>query len=213
MSELLAVCRVTRLHPDAGQVGVTAIDKRPVEGPVRVRRLGLFGDVQADRADHGGHDKALYAYDDAEAAHWAAELGADVAPGQFGENLRTRGLDVDGAEIGERWRIGEQVVVEVTMPRTPCATFGRWLGQERWVRRFGDHGRPGAYLRVVERGEVEAGDRVDVVHRPGHGVTVTGWFTDPGADDARALLAARDTGTLELADIMTEMAEVVAARA
>lgn len=213
MSELLAVCRVARLRPDAGQVGVTAIDKRPVEGPVRVRRLGLFGDVQADRADHGGPDKALYAYDDAEAAYWAAELGADVAPGQFGENLRTRGLDVDGAEIGERWRIGEQVVVEVTMPRTPCATFGRWLGQERWVRRFGDHGRPGAYLRVVERGEVEAGDRVDVVHRPGHGVTVTGWFTDPWPDDARALLAARDTGTLELADIMTEMAEVVAARA
>lgn len=152
MSKVLAVCRVAELHADDGQVGVTAIDKRPVDGPVKVRRLGLFGDVQADRADHGGPDKALYAYDDAEAAYWAVELGHDITMGQFGENLRTRGLDVDGAEIGERWRVGAQVVVEVTMPRTPCATFGRWLGQERWVRRFGDRGHVGAYLRVVERG-------------------------------------------------------------
>jgi len=212
MSEVLAVCRVAELHPDDGQVGVTAIDKRPVDGPVKVRRLGLFGDVQADRADHGGPDKALYAYDDAEAAYWAVELGHDVGMGQFGENLRTRGLDVDGAEIGERWRVGAQVVVEVTMPRTPCATFGRWLGQERWVRRFGDRGHVGVYLRVVERGEVAAGDAVEVVHRPGHVVTVGGWFRDPTPDHARALLAARDAGTLELADIMSEMAEVVAAR-
>lgn len=212
MSEVLAVCRVGALHADDGQVGVTAIDKRPVDGPVRVRRLGLFGDVQADRADHGGPDKALYAYDDAEAAYWAVELGHDVRMGQFGENLRTRGLDVDGAEFGERWRIGAQVVVEVTMPRTPCATFGRWLGQERWVRRFSDRGRVGAYLRVVERGEVAAGDAVEVVHRPGHGVSVSAWFRDPTPEDARTLLGARDGGTLELADIVGEMADIVAAR-
>jgi MOSC domain-containing protein YiiM len=212
MSEVLAVCRVAELHPDDGQVGVTAIDKRPVDGPVKVRRLGLFGDVQADRADHGGPDKALYAFDDSEAAYWAVELGRDIRMGQFGENLRMRDVDVDGAEIGQRWRIGEKVVVEVTMPRTPCRTFGRWLGQERWVRRFSDRGRVGAYLRVVERGEVAAGDAVEVVHRPGHGVSVGGWFRDPTPDDARTLIAADGAGTLVLADVVRQMAEVVATR-
>lgn len=213
MGELLAVCRVAELHADDGQVGVTAIDKRPVDGPVAVRDLGLWGDVQADRAHHGGPDKALYAYDDCEAAYWAAELGTAIGPGMFGENLRTSGVDVDGAEIGERWRVGDRVVVEVTMPRVPCRTFARWLGQERWVRRFSDRGRVGAYLRVVERGEVAAGDAVEVVHRPGHGVSVGAWFRDPTPDAARTLLAGRDAGTLALADVISEMAEVVATRA
>ena len=212
MGELLAVCCVAALHADDGGVGVTAIDKRPVEGPVRVRTLGLFGDVQADRADHGGHDKALYAFDDDEAAHWATELGTDIGFGRFGENLRTRGLDVDGAELGERWRIGDRVVVEVTMPRTPCQTFGRWLGEERWVRRFSARGRPGAYLRVVARGDIAAGDPVEVVHRPGHGVSVAGWFREPTPQGARALLDAHAAGSVVLADIMMSMAEEVAAR-
>ena len=97
---LLAVCRVHQLLPDAGVFGVTAIDKRPVEGAVRVRPFGVRGDVQADRADHGGRDKALYAYAQEAADRWAAELGREVPPGLFGENLRTAGVDVDGAEVG-----------------------------------------------------------------------------------------------------------------
>lgn len=182
------VCRVSQLHDDAGTIGVTAIDKRPVDGALKVGRYGLYGDVQADRKNHGGPEKALYVLDQAEADHWAAELGEDVAPGRFGENLRISGLRVDDAEIGERWRIGESLEVEVTGPRTPCATFGRWLGQERWVRRFTEHGRTGVYLRVVTPGPVRAGDGVSRVSRPGHGVTVSGWFTRQHPEDARALL-------------------------
>ena len=210
VATLLAVCRVHQLLPDAGTVGTTAIDKRPVQGPVGVRPLGLYADVQADRKDHGGRDKAVYAYSEESARAWAAELGYEVTPGLFGENLRTAGLDVDGALIGERWRIGEEVVVEVTMPRTPCATFGRRLGEQRWVRRFSARGLPGAYLRVVTGGELAAGDAVEVVARPAHGVSVAGLFADPAAG-AAALLAARDAGDLDLAPVVGEMAEQVLA--
>src|SRR3954468_5524249 len=117
MAEILAICRVEQLRSDSGTIGATAIDKKPIERRLRVRPLGLHGDVQADRKHHGGLSKALYAYASEDAAYWAAELGRDIPAGMFGENLRTAGLDVNGAEIGERWRIGEELVVEVTCPR------------------------------------------------------------------------------------------------
>lgn len=175
MPEVLAVCRVHVLLPDAGTVGVTAIDKRPVDGRVKVRPLGLYADVQADRANHGGADQAVYAYAQEDADFWSAELGRAVTPGLFGENLRVRGLDVNRAVIGERWRIGS-ALLEVTQPRVPCQTFGRRLGEQRWVRRFTQANRTGAYLRVIENGEIGAGDTVDVVQTPVHGVTVADWF-------------------------------------
>lgn len=203
MGTLLAVCRVHQLLPDEGVFGVTAIDKRPVAGPVRVRELGVYADVQADRADHGGRDKALYAYAQEAADRWAAELEREVPPGLFGENLRTAGVDVDGAEVGERWAVGADpgtaLHVEVTMPRTPCATFARRMGEERWVRRFARSGAPGAYLRVVRPGTVAAGDPVTVLSRPGHGVGVGRWLVEAAPEDARTLLAAEADGVLELA--------------
>lgn len=184
MSSITAVCRVDRLLPDRGTIGVTAIDKRPVDGPVRVRPLGLHADVQADRKHHGGEDQAVYAYADEDAAHFAEALDRPITPGLFGENLRTSGVDVTGAVIGERWRIGETLVLEVTVPRIPCATFARRMGIDKWVRRFADEGRPGAYLRVVKSGPVTAGDPVVVVDRPTHGVTIGELFA--GVDPARA---------------------------
>lgn len=165
----MAVCAVHQLRPDAGTVGTTAIDKRAVDGSVRVGQYGVRADVQADRKNHGGLDKALYAYAQEDADHWAGELGRDLPPGWFGENLRVEGIDVNAALIGERWRIGSRVVVEVTMPRTPCQTFARWVGGEDergWVKRFSDARRLGSYLRVIEKGTVQAGDEVVVVHRP-----------------------------------------------
>lgn len=203
MAEILAVCRVEQLLPDSG-MGVTAIDKRPVEKRLRVRPLGLFGDVQADRKHHGGLSKALYAYADEDAAFWAAELGYDIPPGRFGENLRTAGIDVNGAEIGERWAIGDELVVEVTCPREPCATFQRRMREPHWVKRFTVEGRPGAYLSVVKSGSVGAGDEVRVVSRPGHGVTVASWFSGADAAQADALEAAQAAGDLTLAREMTE---------
>ena len=170
-----SVCVVHQLVSDPGQVGVTAIDKRPVQGPVKVRRLGLHGDVQADRQHHGGEEKAVYAYSAADAAWWAAELGQEVPSGYFGENLRISGpdgtaFDVDAALPGERWRVGDRVVLEATRPRIPCATFGRWVERDGWVKRFLQAGRPGTYFRVITPGEIQAGDAVEVVsaaERPG----------------------------------------------
>ena len=166
MASIIAVCVVRALRPDPGPVGVTAIDKQAVTGPVRVGPYGLRADVQADRKHHGGLDQAVYAYGQDDADHWARELGRDLPPGWFGENLRVTGLDPNQARIGEQWRVGEDVVLEVTAPRTPCATFARWVGgddERGWVRRFQEEGRVGAYLRVVHRGSVRAGDPVVVV--------------------------------------------------
>ena len=172
MPTLAAVCIVAGLRPDPGTVGVTAIDKRPVDGAVKIGPYGAYADVQADRKHHGGVDKALYAYSADDARFWEGELGRELPPGWFGENLRIEGLDVNAAKIGERWRIGDgpyAVEVEVTMPRTPCQTFARWVGGEHergWVKRFSHERRLGVYLRVVQRGRIAAGDEVTVVSTP-----------------------------------------------
>lgn len=169
MPRLLAVCVVHQLLPDAGTIGVTAIDKRPVDGSVKIGPYGVYADVQADRKHHGGHDKALYAYAQEDAEHWERELGRALPAGFFGENLRTEGIDVNEARVGEVWRIGEHVEVQVTMPRSPCQTFARWVGGEDargWVKRFGAEGRLGPYLRVLTGGRIEAGDEIVVVSRP-----------------------------------------------
>lgn len=196
---VLAVCRVHELHPDNGNVGVTAIDKRPLEGQVKVRPLGLYGDIQADRKHHGGVDQAIYAYAEEDADFWSAELGRDIPPGLFGENLRTRGIDATGAVIGERWRIGADVLLEVTSPRVPCATFARRLGEPRWVKRFTDEGRIGTYLRVLSKGSIQAGDAITREHVPDHGITVGKFFSDPTVEDANTLQALHDAGDLTLA--------------
>jgi MOSC domain-containing protein YiiM len=149
----------------------SAIDKRPVAGPVKAHPLGLAGDRQADRKHHGGLDQAVYAFASEDLAAWERRLERPLHPGNFGENLTTEGIDLNEARIGERWRVGT-VVLEVADVRIPCSTFQQWLGEPRWVRRFSDEGRPGAYLRVIEPGQLEAGDRITVVERRPHDVTV-----------------------------------------
>ena len=149
----------------------TAIDKQPVEGRVPVHRLGLDGDVQVNQKVHGGEGQALYAYAEEDAAHWAAELDRPLPAGRFGENLRTTGLHLTAAEIGERWRVGT-TLLEVSAPRTPCAKFQAYWDVPRLIKRFTAHGASGAYLRVLEAGDIGAGDPVEVVSRPGHGLTL-----------------------------------------
>lgn len=199
-ASLLAVCRVHQLLPDPGHVGVTAIDKRPVEGPVKVHKLGLHGDVQADRANHGGEDQALYAYSQDDADYWSGELGRELAPGFFGENLRVTGTETTGAVIGERWRIGLDVELEVTSPRVPCATFQRAIGEPQWVKRFTQAGRVGTYLRVIRAGTISAGDHIHRTFVPKHGVTVGQWFSEPTAELVQVLLDAEADGEIRLQD-------------
>lgn len=158
----------------------TGIDKRPVHGPVAVAAPGpkgtgavaLAGDRVHDVKHHGGDDQAVYAYAREDLDHWERELGRTLGNGSFGENLTTSGIDVNSALIGERWRIGPRVVLEVSCPRIPCATFAGWLDERGWLRTFTRAARPGPYLRVVEPGEISAGDQVAVLSRPEHTVTV-----------------------------------------
>jgi MOSC domain-containing protein YiiM len=186
-AHLLAVNVVHDLVPDTrGDMDRTGIDKRPRAGRVAVHPLGVDGDVQYDRRHHGGRDQAVYAYAREDALRWAAELGYEVTPGRFGENLTTVGLEVTAAVIGERWAVGEDgAVLEVSCPRIPCRTFQGWMDEPHWVRRFTEFGAPGAYLRVVEEGTVGAGDPVRVLDRPAHGVTVGEVFRVRGTDAAR----------------------------
>ncbi|PWD51039.1 MOSC domain-containing protein [Serinibacter arcticus] len=182
MARLLAVCTVHQLRPDPGTIGVTAIGKRPVDGPVRIGPYGVRADVQADRKHHGGLEKALYAYAQEDAEFWAERLGRDLPPGFFGENLRTEGIDVNAARIGEVWRLGDQVEVQVTMPRTPCGTFARRVGgadERGWVRRFSQERRLGPYLRVVRNGTVRAGDEIVVLDRPDDAPGLIEIYRDP----------------------------------
>ena len=148
----------------------TAIWKSPVEGRVPLRGVNLRGDDQADRNVHGGSDKAVYAYGAEDTEWWEAQLGAPLGPGAFGENLTVRGVPVSEAVIGERWSVGS-AVLEVAQPRLPCFKLGLRMGVPRFVRRFAAAGRPGAYLRVVQEGDIGAGDRVEVRSRPAHAVT------------------------------------------
>jgi MOSC domain-containing protein YiiM len=150
---------------------MSAIGKAPVEGRVRVAGVNLEGDDQADRRVHGGPDKAVYAYAAEDTAFWEGELGRELWPGAFGENLTTEGLDVSGAVVGERWRIGG-VELEVCQPRLPCAKLALRMGEPTMVKRFAQASRPGAYLRIVTEGSLGAGDAIEIVARPGHGVTV-----------------------------------------
>ncbi len=159
--------------------GVTGIDKQPVEGPVRVAApgpkgvagSGLAGDAVCDLRHHGGDDQAVYAVAREDLDDWERELGRTLGNGAFGENLTTEGLDVSGARIGERWRIGPTVVLEVTGGRIPCRTFQGHLGEKGWVRRFTQKAATGAYLRVIEPGEIRAGDAIEIVYVPEHEVT------------------------------------------
>lgn len=153
----------------------TAIDKRPLASRVAVRWLGLDGDEHADAEHHGGRDQAVYAYAREDLDWWAAQLGRELRDGIFGENLTLTGMEVNDAVLGERWRVGS-ALLEVTGPRVPCGVFRNWMGLPGWVRRFTLAERTGAHLRVLEEGDVAAGDPVTVEHRPAQSVTVTESF-------------------------------------
>ena len=145
--------------------GVTGIDKRPVDGPVRVTApgpkgvgaSGLAGDAVCDLRHHGGNDQAVYAVAREDLDDWGRELGRPLASGAFGENLTTEGLDLAAAIPGERWRVGS-TILEIAQPRLPCSKLGIRVGDPRFVKRFLASRRVGAYLRIVQEGDVGAGD-------------------------------------------------------
>lgn len=170
--ELLAVCVGGVRTVGTGRRSVeTGIWKAPAAGRVAVRGVNLAGDDQADRTVHGGPDKAIYAYASEDTAWWAQQTGRDdLGPGAFGENLHTRGLDLTSARIGDRWRVGS-TLLEVRQTRIPCFKLGLRMDDPQFLRAFTDARRPGAYLGILEEGDLGAGDAVEVVWRPDHDIT------------------------------------------
>lgn len=146
----------------------SAIDKRAVEGPVRIGPEGLAGDEQGDRRVHGGPDKAIHHYPRDHYASWQGEVGAHAllqAAGAFGENISTSGITEADVCLGDRLRLGS-ALVEVSQARQPCWKLSDRFGIADMARRVQDSGRSGWYYRVLETGTVQAGDTLVLVDRP-----------------------------------------------
>ena len=177
MAKVLSINVTSIVHEGAwtGSEGRTGIDKRPVDRAIRFENDGVVGDVVVDRKHHGGYDKAVYAYAREDADWWEQEIGRAIANGAFGENLTTQGIDVNAALIGERWQIGS-VVLEVSEPRIPCRVFAGFWDRPTLIKDFTEAKRSGAYMRIIQEGEMAPGAQINVISRPEHGITIRDIF-------------------------------------
>ena len=177
----------------AGKSGWTGAFKRPADGPVSVTTLGLAGDTIVDTENHGGADQAVYLYGAPDYAWWSEELGRELPPGTFGENLTVSDLESAERCIGDRFVVGT-TVLEVTAPRIPCSTLKARMGDRTFLRRFMAAERPGLYCRVLREGGVRAGDGVTLERYDGEEVLAVEVFRrffepDPPEDVLRSELA------------------------
>jgi hypothetical protein len=154
-----------------GSEGKTGIDKRAVDGPVTFANEEVTGDVIVDRNHHGGFDQAVYAYSREDADWWQEQLGITIDNGRFGENLTTSGIDVNQALVGERWKIGS-TILEVSQPRIPCRVFAGFWQRPTLIKEFMESGKPGTYLRIIQEGQINAGDAIEILSKPDHRITI-----------------------------------------
>lgn len=177
MAKVLSVNIAAVVHEGAwtGSEGRTGIDKRPTDASIRFENDGVAGDVVVDRKHHGGYDKAVYVYAKEDSNWWEAQIGRELNNGAFGENLTTEGIDVNEAKIGERWQIGS-VVLEVSEPRIPCRVFAGFWDRPTLIKEFTDSRRSGAYLRIIQEGEIAAGDEIKIIYSPEHEITIKDIF-------------------------------------
>ena len=150
-----------RTQQNGTRLETTGIYKLPTREPVQIMSLGIKEDFIASKKHHGGPDQAVYVYGSADYAWWSKELGREIEPGTFGDNLTISELESDKFNIGDYLHIGD-VTLQVTAPRIPCATFAARMGDPLWVKRFRQAERPGLYCRVIREGFVRAGDSVSV---------------------------------------------------
>lgn len=213
MASVLTV-NTAQVFIDLGELA-SGIDKRPSDEPLAVRApgprqgglgSGVVGDFISDPRHHGGDDQAVYAYAREDLDHWQSQLGRTLTNGMFGENLTTSGVHVTDCLVGERWSVGSDgLVLEATSPRIPCKTFSTWLNVSGWIKTFTAAALPGAYFRVIEPGTLRAGDRIEVIDRPDHSVTIGTVF--------RALMLEPDLlPTLAVADALPEKIKAQVAR-
>lgn len=166
-----------RIQQRRDRVERTGIFKFPTLETVRVTKLGLDGDVIVSKKHHGGPDQAVYVYGEADYAWWSQELGMDITPGTFGENLTISELESARFNVGDYLHTAE-VTLQVTAPRIPCGTFATRMNDPQWVKRFRHAERPGLYCRVIREGFVKAGDNVAVEAYPGETISVLEMFRD-----------------------------------
>lgn len=140
----------------------TGIYKRPVTNKVSITKLGIEGDTIVDQTVHGGLDQAIYIYSHEDYQWWSQQLGREIAPGTFGENLTISGFDVDDFVIGDRLQIND-VLLEISAPRTPCFKLAAVMNDPTFGKQFAKAARPGAYARVLSEGELETGDVVSLI--------------------------------------------------
>ncbi len=142
-------------------IETTGIYKMPVNEPVKIKSLGIDGDAICDVKSHGGVDQALYIYGGADYTWWSQELGKELAPGTFGENLTISELESAQFNVGDYLHIGS-VTLQVTAPRIPCDTFATRMGDPQWVKKFRAAERPGLYCRIIKEGVIQAGNSVSL---------------------------------------------------
>ena len=150
----------------------TGIFKEPIHHRTKLRKLNLDGDKQADLTVHGGVDKAVYSYPEEHYRFWQKELpDMYLSCGMFGENFTTEGLFEDNVNIGDQFRIGTAIVI-ATQPRMPCYKLGVKFGRMDIIKRFLSSGLTGIYFKVLQEGEVGAGDLIELIRRDDNNVTV-----------------------------------------
>jgi MOSC domain-containing protein YiiM len=158
-------------------VETTGIYKMPVDGPVEIKSLGIEGDAICDKKNHGGPDQAIYVYGGVDYAWWEQEIGKELAPGIFGDNLTISGLESAQFNVGDYIHVGE-VTLQVTSPRIPCGTFATRMGDPQWVKKFRAAERPGLYCRVIKEGTVKAGDPVSVEKYTGETISIVEMYRE-----------------------------------
>jgi MOSC domain-containing protein YiiM len=155
----------------------TGIYKSSTNKPVHIGTLGLVGDVVCDKKNHGGPDQAVYIYGSADYAWWNRELGREIAPGTFGDNLTISDLESARFNIGDRLQISG-VILEVTAPRIPCSTLATRMGDPKFVKRYREAERPGLYCRVIQDGDVQPGNDVSVTRYEGETLSIAEMFRE-----------------------------------
>src|SRR5215216_5125976 len=155
----------------------TGIFKSPTQEPVKVTKLGLERDVVVSKKHHGGPDQAVYVYGAGDYEWWENELGREIAPGTFGENLTISTLESAQFKVGDYLHIGE-VTLQITAPRIPCGTFATRMNDPGWVKKFRQAERPGLYCRVMQEGSIKTGEPVSTEEYTGETISILEMFRD-----------------------------------
>lgn len=158
-------------------IETTGIYKMPVNEPVEIKTLGIEGDAICDTKNHGGPDQAIYVYGGADYVWWSNEIGRELTPGTFGDNLTISDLESALFNVGDYLHIGD-ITLQVTSPRIPCGTFATRMGDPQWVKKFRKAERPGLYCRVTKEGVVKAGDPVTVEKYTGETISILQMYRD-----------------------------------